>query len=256
MNSFFKSFVMAFSTFSISPKTHTKPDKENTKFILLFVPIIGIIIAVLTYGWTQAWPYLCDFRILPAAIYVLTPMILSGSVHLEGFVKTTDALRAHKSREKKMEILADPQSGYFAVIICICYYLLDMGIWSEMPLNGIPILAIGFVMSRCLFGLSILALKHAKESKCAIYVPENKALRAIQIVLLTVLAMVCSYFMVFFDAGVGIACVTGAIITFIFCWLVTYKHFDGITEDCAGFFVQLCEIIIPLAALLAYKKWW
>ncbi|MBR3635443.1 MAG: adenosylcobinamide-GDP ribazoletransferase [Lachnospiraceae bacterium] len=77
-----------------------------------------------------------------------------------------------------------------------------------------------------------------------------------EIIILGVLAMIGAYFMVFFNASVGLACVVGALLTFLYYWLVTHKHFGGITEDSAGFFLQLCEIIIPLAALLAYKKWW
>ena len=225
------------------------------RFILLFVPIIGGIIGVLLYFWSKAWPYLCDYMILPASLCVVVPMILSGGSHLESFVKTVDALCAHKPREKKMEILADSHGGYFAIIVCISYFLLAVGIWSEMPIDGIPILCIGFVMSRALFGLSILTLNHAKESKCTLYVPNSSA-RMVEIVILGIIAMVSAYFMVYFDAGVGMCCVIGALVTFIYYWIVTHKHFGGITEDSAGFFLQLCEIVIPLAALLAYKKWW
>ena len=255
MNSVFKSFVMAFSKYSISPKTKFKEDEESTKYMLLFVPIIGMIIGAVIYICSEGWPYLCNYALLPAVICVILPIIVSGGGHLEGFVKTVDALCAHKSREEKMEIMADSHGGYFAIIVCISYYLLDIGIWSEMPIDGIPILAIGFVMSRALFGLSILTLNHAQESKCGLYVP-NSAARMVEIVVLGAIAMASAYFMVFFDAGVGLCCVIGALVTFVYYWLVTHKHFGGITEDSAGFFLQLCEIVIPLAALLAYKKWW
>lgn len=246
---------MAFSKYSISPKAKFKEDEDSTRYILVFVPIIGLIIGAIIYICSEGWPYLCNYALLPAAICVILPIIVSGGGHLEGFVKTVDALCAHKSREEKMEIMADSHGGYFAIIVCISYYLLDIGIWSEMPIDGIPILAIGFVMSRALFGLSILTLNHAKESKCILYVP-NSAARMFEIVVLGIVAMVSAYFMVYFDAGVGLCCVIGALVTFVYYWLVTHKHFGGITEDSAGFFLQLCEIVIPLAALLAYKKWW
>ena len=255
MNSVFKSFIMAFSKFSLSPKTKLDEDEESTKYILVFIPLIGMIIGALIYVCSEGWPYLCNYAILPAVICGILPIMVSCGVHLEGFVKTVDALCAHKSREEKMEIMADSHGGYFAIIVCISYFLLDIGIWSEMPIDGIPILAIGFVMSRALFGLSILTLNHAKESKCTLYVPNSSA-RMVEIVILGIIAMVSAYFMVYFDAGVGMCCVIGALVTFIYYWIVTHKHFGGITEDSAGFFLQLCEIVIPLAALLAYKKWW
>ena len=36
--------------------------------------------------------------------------------------------------------------------------------------------------------------------------------------------------------------------------VVSYREFGGVTEDSAGFFVQICEVAIPLAALIAYKR--
>lgn len=256
MNSIVKSLIMAFSKYSLSPKAKFKEDKDSSRYILLFVPIIGFIIAAMIYIWAEAYPYLCNYALLPAVVCVILPIIVSGGGHLEGFVKTVDALCAHKSREEKMEILADSHGGYFAIIVCISYYLLDIGIWSEMPIDGILILAIGFIMSRALFGLSILLLKHADESKCKMYVPDEPVVKWIEIGFLTLLCMIGAYFMVFLNPGVGLACVAGTVVTFVYYWFVTHQHFNGITEDSAGFFVQLCEIIIPLAALLAYKKWW
>ena len=55
---------------------------------------------------------------------------------------------------------------------------------------------------------------------------------------------------------VGLACLAGAVVAFIYYIFISYKEFGGVTEDSAGFFVQICEVAIPLAALIAYKHWW
>lgn len=254
MKSVVKSFIMAFSKYSLGPRFNE--DEESTRYILLFVPFIGAIIAGMIFIWSEAWPYLCNGDVLPAVACVILPIIVSGGGHLEGFVKTVDALCANKPREKKMEILADSHGGYFAIIVCLSYFLLNIGIWSEMPIDGVPILAIGFVLSRALFGLSILTLNHTQESKCITYVPDSSFARWLEIIVLGAVAMVSAWYMVSFNSSVGMMCVVGALVTFIYYWFVTHKHFGGITENSAGFFLQLCEIIIPLAALLAYKKWW
>lgn len=41
-----------------------------------------------------------------------------------GFADTIDAVSSYKDREKKLEILKDPHTGAFAVIVCapIFYY--------------------------------------------------------------------------------------------------------------------------------------
>ncbi len=63
----------------------------------------------------------------------------------------------------------------------------------------------------------------------------------------------CAFFMLRMNLVVGIGCLAGALIAFLYyCW-VAFKHFGGITEDIASFFVQVCEILIPLVALLIYR---
>ena len=62
--------------------------------------------------------------------------------------------------------------------------------------------------------------------------------------------------MIWLKPAVGIACLIGAGIAFLLSLYIAYGHFGGVTEDTAGFFVQVCEVLMPLAALIAYKQWW
>ena len=256
MKSIASSFLLAFSKYSCFPKSNIKPDKENAKYILIFIPIVGVIIGICLYFWGEAWPYLCNYAILPAVVGAVLPSLISGCSHMEGFVRTADALSAHKSRERKLEILNESQGGYFAILVCVIYFLLLLGIWSEIPIEGITILSMGFIISRSLAGLSVLLLTHTPDSRCDAYVPDSKTAKAVEMIILTLIACACSYYMVSLNAEVGLACVIGALVTFVYYWFISYKHFGGITEDCFNFFIQLCEVIVPLAAIFAYKKWW
>ncbi len=255
MRTIWNSFLMAFSTYSISPKVKMERNKENTSCILVFIPLIGAIIGLVIYGWAIAYPYLCEYAVLPAVVGAVLPSILSGGAHLDGFFRTVDALCSHQPREKKLQILEDSHGGYFAIIVCVCYFMLAIGIWSEMPVDGLFILAHGFVISRALYGFSILTSKHAKESKCSAYLPEGISKYA-QIVIMVVYVILCAVSMILLNREVAIACLAGVVVSFIYYILVSYKEFGGVTEDSAGFFIHICEVAIPLAALIAYKHWW
>jgi hypothetical protein len=37
--------------------------------------------------------------------------------------------------------------------------------------------------------------------------------------------------------------------------LTAKKNFGGVMEEISGYFVVLCEIVVPIAALFVYKKW-
>lgn len=255
MKGVWNSFLLAFSMYSISPKTKVERNNENTKYILLFIPLVGAVIGLCIRQWAIGYPYLCSYAILPAVVGAVIPSMLSAGSHLDGFFRTVDALCSHQPRERKLEILEDSHGGYFAIIVCVWYFMLAIGVWSEMPVDGLFILAFGFVISRALYGLSILALKHAKESKCSIYVPQG-GLKVVEIVIMLLYLVVCAIGMIWLNPQVGVACLVGAGIAFLLSIYIAFTHFGGVTEDTAGFFVQICEVAMPLAALIAYKQWW
>ena len=153
---------------------------------------------------------------------------------------------------RKLDILQDSHSGYFAIITCVSYFLIIVGLWSEMPIDGWPVISLGFILSRSLYGLSILWFPHTRESKCSLYVSEGKSKAAVTVILV-LYTVLCACFMLRWNLTVGLGCLAGAVIAFLYyCW-VAFKHFGGITEDIASFFVQVCEILIPLMALIIYR---
>ena len=264
MKTLCRSFVMAFSGYSISPKSSLERNKENCGFILTFIPLIGAIICVLINRWAVLYPYACDYPVLPAIVGAVVPTVLSAGVHLDGFFRTADALSSHKSREDKIRILSeDAHGGYTAIIVCVCIFLISVGIWSEMPIDGIFVIAFAYVISRALYGISVLTVKHApvSESKIDAYVPDNSAAKWVQVIInaayviasaVLMYKIACTYSVP--RPSVAIASLIGAALCFVYYLAVSFKNFGGITEETGGFFVVLCEVIIPIAALAAFKS--
>ena len=262
--SIWRSFLMAFSEYSISPKSRLERNKENCSWILAFIPLIGVIICAIINRWAVLYPYVCDYPILPAIAGAVVPTILSAGAHLDGFFRTTDALSSHKTMEEKLDILhKDAHGGYTAIIVCVCIFLIAVGVWSEMPIDGIFVIAFSFVISRALYGISILTMKHAssEEKKISSYIPDSVTARWIQVII-NIAYIAISAFLMFNIAGtfstprpsVAIAGLVGAAVTFIYYIIVSRRNFGGITEESGGFFVVLCELIIPMAALIAFKS--
>lgn len=259
-----RSFVMAFSGYSISPKSKLERNNENCSYILLFIPVIGAIICALINRWAVLYPYMCDFPVLPAVVGAVVPTILSAGVHLDGFFRTTDALSSHKSMEEKLDILnKDTHGGYSSIIVCVCMLLISVGIWSEMPIDGIFVIAFGYIISRALYGISVLTLKHApaKDGKIESYVPKSNSAKWIQVIINAVYILASAFLMLKIAGtfsvprpSVAIASLIGAALTFVFYVVITYKNFGGVTEESGGFFVVLCEVIIPIAALAVFKS--
>ena len=248
-----ESLIVAFSMYSKIPVPQIEWKKDNMRFALCYFPLVGAVTGLIVWLWSLISGYLGVGTVLSTAVFVLIPVAVSGGIHLDGFADTVDALSSHQPRKGKLDILQDSHSGYFAIITCVSYFLIIVGLWSEMPIDGWPVVVFGFILSRSLYGLSILWFPHTRESKCSLYVPEDgKGKTAVTVVLVLYTAL-CVFFMMHMNLTVGIGCLAGAVLAFLYyCW-VAFKHFGGITEDIASFFVQVCEILIPLMALLIYR---
>ena len=77
---------------------------------------------------------------------------------------TSDALHSYQPRERKLEILKDSHAGAFAIITAVVYFLFYLGVYSEMTLKALPVVCIGFVLSRAMGGFSIAAFPMAKNT--------------------------------------------------------------------------------------------
>ena len=252
MKQIWNSFRLAFAIYSVVPARQVKRTRRNMKYILCIVPWVGAIIAFLICQWGVIHPYLLDRDILRSVICVMIPLMISGGAHMDGFFRTVDALSSHQPRKGKLDILQDSHSGYFAIITCVSYFLIIVGLWSEMPIDGWPVISMGFIISRSLYGLSILWFSHSQESKCSRCVPAGAAKYVVTGLLILYTAL-CAWYMIRTNLKVGLGCLAGALFAFLYyCW-VAFKHFGGITEDIASFFVQVCEILIPLMALVVYR---
>ena len=214
MKEVWASFRLAFSMYSIFPARQIKKTRRNMKYILIFVPLVGAIIGFILKQWQVISPYLIDKDLLGAVICAMLPIFLSGGAFLDGFFRTVDALSSHQPREVKLEILRDSHSGYFAIIICVCYFFLIVGLWSEMPLDSWPVLAYGFILSRALYGLSIECFPHSQESKCSLYVGKGKS-RGIVIAFMIAYIVISVVGMLVCDIQVAIPCLVGALLAFL-----------------------------------------
>ncbi len=150
MKKLWNSLVLAFAMYSSVPVPRADWEKENMRFVLCCFPLVGAVLGMLTYGWSIVCIYLPVGQLLRTAIYVLLPVLVTGGIHLDGFLDTCDALHSYAPRERKLEILKDPRAGAFAVICGISLFVLNFGLWSQLSMQGVRSLSMGFVISRCL----------------------------------------------------------------------------------------------------------
>ncbi len=145
------------------------------------LPAVGLVLGGVWYGlstllWSRTPP------LLGAVGLSLTVPLLTGFMHLDGFMDVSDALLSGREREEKLRILKDPHAGAFSVIALVCLLLFQTAAahaalsrrGSLAPLWLLP------VISRALAGLSLMSLAPLSQSSYGkmAYTSATGALRA------------------------------------------------------------------------------
>lgn len=245
-------FKIAFSMYSKIPMPKTDWNKKSMKYALCFFPVVGIAILALIMLWNYISVNLQMGDIMHTAILVIIPILVTGGIHLDGFLDTMDALSSYQPMEKRLEILKDPHTGAFAIISTVIYFILYFGIWSEVHGKALIIISIGFVLSRALSGLSIVIFPCAKNSGLAATFSDAAEKNKVKYTMI-VYIFICTLLMLFTNVFLGGICVTTAFIVFIYYKVMSNKNFGGITGDLAGYFLQMCELLMALSVVFTQK---
>ena len=151
-----RAIAIAFSTYSRIPMPRVDWSEENQRSSMCFFPLVGLAVGLALWLWL----WLCDLWALGAfargAIGAALPLLVSGGIHMDGFMDTLDAMASWQPREKRLEILKDVHTGAFAVMGCGAYLLAMAGILSEARADQGLAIAACFVLSRALSALALV----------------------------------------------------------------------------------------------------
>ena len=77
-------------------------------------------------------------QVLVGAVVVAALVLITGALHLDGFMDTCDALLGGSSPKHRMQILKDPHVGTFAVVGVVCLLLVKVAAISALPWQSRP----------------------------------------------------------------------------------------------------------------------
>ena len=250
MKSLWNSFKIAFAMFSKIPMPQAEWTEENMRYMLCFFPFVGAAAGLLTLGVSWLGEYFGFGTGFMAMALILVPVLVTGGIHVDGLLDTSDALSSWQEKERRLEILKDSHAGAFAVITACVYFLAWYGAYSQLWLckPALEIMALGFMVSRCFSGISVMTFPKARKDGTVAEFSrkaEDLAVRNVLIVYLVILLAV----MVWIQPVLGILAFAAAGAIFLFYHHKAMKYFGGITGDLAGYFLCLCEV--GMAVVLA-----
>lgn len=247
--------VSAFSMYSILPMPKIDWGEDTLKYTMCFFPAVGLVCGLIVYGWIRLCLYLGLGSMLAGAGIVLIPFIISGGIHMDGLIDSSDALGSNLGKDERLRILKDPHVGAFGVMGSALYLVTSYGLAGELylhPQNAL-ILCVGYVVSRAMSGIYYLYFPMAKNTGLAYIFSDNAQKNALRVTSIIVLAL-CALAVLLIDALAGFIFITlSAIWAFIFRG-VCIRCFGGFTGDLAGFSLSILELIALAVATLSTLK--
>ena len=218
------------------------------KYAICFFPAVGIFCGAALWGWFALAELLEIGGFFFAMIATCLPLLITGGIHMDGYMDTADALASHQSRERKLEILKDPNCGAFAVIYCGIYLLAYAGLIHELfTANYILVICPTFVLSRTLSALCAVNMPNARKAGMLCAYTKNTEKHTATIALIAVL-IISGAAVVLLSPVIGGITVLFAIVSAIFYRRLAMKQFGGVTGDTSGFFLQICELACLVGA--------
>ena len=239
--SIINSFFIALSMYSRIPVPRVDWKKENMRYAMCFFPMIGVVIGAVMYlaGWML--DKVAVGTLFRGVVFTLIPIIITGGIHMDGFMDTMDALGSWGDREKKLEILKDSHAGAFAILGMGCYLMWSVAVWNELPAEVLGVCGVSFVLSRALSGFSVVTFPAARNSGLLKMFQDGAQKKVVRITMCLYVAAAV-IMMAVMDARAMTGAVAGAMIAFLYYVVVSRKQFGGVTGDLAGFFLETAEL--------------
>lgn len=103
----------------------------------VFFPLVGLILGALL--WVS---FLGAVLVFPppvvAALLVLVMVMITGGIHLDGFMDTIDGVFSGRPREQKLEIMRDSRVGAFGALAMGCLLLLKFSLLLGLDHTWLP----------------------------------------------------------------------------------------------------------------------
>lgn len=233
---------MALGMFCAVPLPFNLWDDKCMNLMLPCFPLVGALIGAIWWGAAELLVFFGLHSALVSAVLAAAPFFLTGFLHLDGYMDTSDAVLSRRPLEDKLRILKDPHAGAFAVIMIAVLFIFQFSAVYAVVECGRRLLTLIFiaVISRCASSLSILWLVPMPQSGYAnMFKKDAKTAHKIFLILVFLGALALSWL----SAGVGGVIVSAAVV-FGYAGALIYAYTDlkGISGDVAGFALVIGEL--------------
>lgn len=203
-----------------------------------YFPLVGLLIGSLAEVFTSLVGPLLPPLVL-SALLVVTSILLTGGLHLDGLMDTCDGFFGGRGRERKLEIMRDSRVGSFGVLGGVSILLLKFALFASPP--DLRQLALSFLLvspiSRWTMVLAIYLFPGARPQGLAAAVRQTVSLPRLLIAgsFTLIIVLIVGHFigLIVWLLASLVALIIGAFIT---------RTLGGLTGDVYGAIAEITEV--------------
>ena len=235
MKRYLHAFAMCQSMFCAIACPWQVWDEDARPLMLLFLPVVGLEIGLI---WAAlAWG--CQVIGLPPMVTGLIlcayPNLVTGFIHLDGFMDVTDAVKSCRDLERRREILKDSHVGSFAVIGTVLLMIAQFALFSSGS-GDWRILIFVPVVSRCGSALAVTLLRPMSTSQ---YAGQERRKRLGLILGMMLLLAVGAGFLLCGKYGFALV---GGVAGYAVALRRGYRSLGGMNGDISGYALTISEL--------------
>ena len=236
-------FWMCWGNFCYIPGLK-KWDEEARPYMLAWLPTVGLIMGLI---WAFIYWLAARFGLHPmalAAIMVWLPFILSGFMHVDGYMDVNDAVMSRGTLEKKRAILKDSRCGTFAIVSFIFLVLTEFGFMygaldKDVSIDPVRLVMI-MIMARSFSGL-MMATRRPMDTSQYVSMKRDRKAEAFMLIQLAVYLAAGMILGAEFSKVLLTACVS--VIGTIIPILLAERDLQGMNGDIAGYGILWGEML-------------
>jgi adenosylcobinamide-GDP ribazoletransferase len=232
---------------------------EEVGASLGYFPLVGLLLGAILAGIDWLLSLILPTSIVNAVI-IIALLLLTGALHIDGFIDTCDALFGRRTPQERWQIMTDSRVGGFGVVGAFCLLLLLYVSLGAVP-ESYKMMALILMpaLSRWSMVYAIFAFPYAKPAGLGKAFKEQanwrKLVLATSLVLASTLGLLIIKGRVLIFAGLALIFVVWLVAAALGLFL--QRRFAGLTGDSYGAINEVTQVVVLMFfCLIPQWQWW
>jgi adenosylcobinamide-GDP ribazoletransferase len=239
-------FWIAWQFLTIIPSpSRQEYEVENLGKSISFFPLVGLFLGAVLFGLDRLLGLFLP-SILINVLLIVALIILTGALHLDGFIDTCDGLSVKSSVSDKLKVMSDSRVGGFGVVGGCCLVLAKFASLVALPqqLRSSALILMP-ILSRWGMVCAISVFPLAKKEGMGWTVKQKASWKGV--VVATVFSLIIALVLLKWW-GAALMAALGLILLVVSKYLCS--RFGGLTGDTYGAINEFAEVVVLILMLL------